>query len=613
MPDGMTTGSSLAADMLQGIGPGWRVFRDVRLLRLGRHMDAVLVSDRAVVVLRVADRGFRDGDRAAVEDAALDLADFHAGCRDAPVLPVVVVPNGAHASGIRPLPLPGVSSVIETTRLLLPGLLREVLARYPGAGIDPATWSAAAYRPVPALLEAACLMYRRHDVVALTLARAGRTDLAATIAAARSAIGAPGHRVVFVTGAPGAGKTLCGLDLAFTPGDGGAAFLTGNPTLVHVLREALARDAAHRGADRRAARHRMRGVVQALPAFRDHYLATADPPPERVVVIDEAQRCWTRDHAVAKTLKRAIPLTESEPGHLLDIMGRHPSAAIICLIGGGQEIHAGEGGLATWGEALAARPYWHVSAPPDPAMDDPRQRLGLPGALAIPALHLPIAARSIHAPSLTAWVAAVLANDAAAAIAIARAWDAPPIRITRSLPAMRQALRSRGQRQAGLVASSGARRLRAEGLGSTLDHQDEDAVAQWFLHRWPDIRSADALETAATEFSIQGLELDYVGVCWDADLVHRGAWLARKFRGTAWTALHRADDGSNRVNAYRVLLTRARHATVIWIPRGDARDPTRSPTDYDATAAFLERCGAPPLDEAASVRDDPAVPQAPLL
>ena len=158
------------------------------------------------------------------------------------------------------------------------------------------------------------------------------------------------------------------------------------------------------------------------------------------------------------------------------------------------------------------------------------------------------------------------------------------------------------------------RRLRAEGLGSTLAHQDEDAVAQWFLHRWPDIRSADALETAATEFSIQGLELDHVGVCWDLDLVQRGGtWLARQFRGTAWTTLHRADAVSNRRNAYRVLLTRARRSTVIWVPHGEGRDPTRAPADYDATAAFLERCGAPYLDEAAPLVDDPAVPQIALL
>ena len=229
MPDGMTIGTSLTASLLQDIGPDWRWVRDVGLLRLGRHLDAVLVSDRAVIVLRVTDRGFRAGDRAAVEDAALDLADFHAGCRTAPVLPVLVVPNGAHASGSRPLPFPGASPVIETTRLLLPGLLRDVLAQFPRGSLDPDRWAVAAYRPVPALLEAACMMYRRHDVVAMTLARAGRTALAATVAAARAAIAGEGHRLVFVTGAPGAGKTLCGLDLAFTPGPDGAAFPDGQP------------------------------------------------------------------------------------------------------------------------------------------------------------------------------------------------------------------------------------------------------------------------------------------------------------------------------------------------------------------------------------------------
>ena len=615
MPDGMTGGSA-AADVLRGVGPPWRVLLDIRLLRLGRRIDAVLVSQHAVVVVLVVERAFRGGDRAAVEDAALDLADFHAGCRGMPVLPLLVVPNGAHARLSLALPLPGAAPVIETTRLLLPGLLRDIQRTFPPSSPDPAGWADAPYRPVPALLEAACLLYRRHDVVALTLARAGRTALAATSAAVRNAVaGAAGrHRVVFVTGAPGAGKTLCGLGLAFTPGLGGVAFLTGNPTLVHVLREALARDATVRGMDRRAARQRMRSVIQALPAFRDHYLQQDAAPPEPIVVIDEAQRCWTAEYAQSKTRNQPVPLPDSEPGLLLDIMGRRAAGAVIvCLLGGGQEIHAGEGGLAAWGAALASRPLWDAVAPAHDATTDPRQRLAAPALAVDAALHLAIPARAVHAPDAAAWVDAVLANDPDRAAALASAWAEPAFRLTRTLPELRRALRPRGERQSGLVASSGARRLRAEGLGSVLDHQDEGAVAQWFLNRWPDVRSADALETCGTEFSVQGLELDHIGLCWDADLVHRrGMWEARQFRGTAWTALHRPEALSNRRNAYRVLLTRARRGTVIWVPLGAAEDPTRDPAAYDDTAEFLLRCGAAPLDDAPALTDDAAVAN-PLL
>ena len=220
-------------------------------------------------------------------------------------------------------------------------------------------------------------------------------------------------------------------------------------------------------------------------------------------MIDEAQRCWTRDHAVHQTRKRDVRLTDSEPGHLLDAMARRPGwAAIVCLVGGGQEIYEGEGGLAGWGEALTRRPAWRVVAAPAEA-DDPRRRLppGLTVQL-VPALHLAAPVRAVRAPVLAEWVDAVLGDDPVKAAGLAEA--GLPFALTRSLGDMRAALRQRGTRTAGLVASSTARRLRAEGLGAVLPHQDDEAVARWFLDRWPDIRSSDALEVVGTEFAGAG-------------------------------------------------------------------------------------------------------------
>ncbi len=603
----------------------WAVLLNYRLLRLGRRVDAILVTPGAVLVFRIVldVSRFRPADRVAVEDAALDLADFHCGCRRMPVIPILVVPNGDRPRGGQPLPLWGAAPIVETTRLLLPGLLRDVAQGFPAVPDvpPPELWAAAPYRPVPALVEAACLLYARHDVTALTLAQAGRGGLARTAASVAEAVGraeADGQNcVVFVTGQPGAGKTLCGLDLAFARP--GAAFLTGNPTLVHVLREALVRDAAGRGMARRAAQRRMEGVIQALPRFRDHHVREPGPPPERMLVIDEAQRCWTAAHAVGKTRNRPVPLSTSEAGHLLDIMARRRGGAVIvCLLGGGQEIHDGEGGIAEWGRALAKRPEWCAVAPSDALRaEDPRQRL-LPGpALAADdRLHLSQPVRSVHAPSAAAWVGAALSNQPQEANNIARTMGDLPFRLTRSLDAMRRALHGRGTRQSGLLASSHARRLRAEGVGSVLPHQDEDAVARWFLDRWPDIRSADALEVVATEFCVQGLELDHAGVCWDADLVRtveRMGWQARSLRGAAWTTLGRAEAVSNRLNAYRVLLTRARFSTVIWVPRGAARDMTRDPERYDAVAEYLLACGIIPLDEASALAEDKGMAEPTLL
>lgn len=593
------TGSRLAQVEL---ALGWR------LPRIGRRVDAVIATDRAVLaILFRPGAAFTAAHRRDAEDAALDLADFHEASRALPILPIVLIPNGALVRQQFPLPLAGASPVLEASRLSLPSLLRQI-ARFPDLGPAP-PWSTAAYRPVPGLIDAARCLYARHDIPSLLDATAGKGGLARTRTAIRQALAsATGHTIVFVTGAPGAGKTLCGLDLAFGAPD--AAFLTGNPTLIHVLREALVRDAAARGLDRRAAERRVAAVIQALPRFRDHFAASDRAPSDRLIVIDEAQRCWERTHAIGKTRNRAVALQDSEPGHLLDIVARRPGACIVCLIGGGQEIHDGEGGLAAWGAALASRNEWTVWAPASALTAPSRERLPtLPNLHLADDLHLANPVRPIRAPASAQWVDAVLADAPDRAAKIAAGFT-----LTRSLAAARAAVRPpgrpEGSRTAGLLASSTARRLRAEGLGAVLPHQDDAAVARWFLDRWPDIRSGDALETVATEFAVQGLELDRAIVCWDADLIRdQSRWLARRFRATAWTRAS-AQAHANRINAYRVLLTRARHGTIIWVPRGDPNDPTRDPSRYDAIADYLRRCGATPLDAAPGTAEDaPALPE----
>jgi DUF2075 family protein len=600
---------------------------DYRLLRRYHQVDAVLVTPTAVLVFGT--------DAAKTEAAAIDLADFHEGSRNTPIIPVILPETTAKRRRItaqRPLPFAGAAIPVLCSRLLLPGLLDTIEAFPPIPGFDPERWAEAPYSPVPALIDAACRLYANHDVAALLVTSSDRGDLARTREAVRAhlaaARAAAQKTIIFVTGAPGAGKTLCGLDLAFDPtfaATGPAVFLTGNPALVHVLRAALIRDAATRGLGRRAARQRVTAMVQPLHHFRDAHIRSPLPPAERILVIDEAQRCWTEAYAERKTRNRPNPLHASEPGLLLDTMARHDGfAAIVCLLGGGQEIHAGEGGLAAWGQALATRPQWHAAAPPEIlTTKDPRQRLDTATLRKTdPALRLGAPVRTWRAPRLVAWIDAVLANDAATARSLAE--PGLPIRLTRSLPAMLAALRQHRSQHGpgripsriGILASTGARRLRAEGIGGMLWHQDEDAVASWFLETWPDIRSSDALELAATEFGVQGLELDHTGVCWDTDLLrtHDGtSWQARAFRATAWTIPSAPETLSNRLNAYRVLLTRARRSVIIWIPRGDRTDDTRDPTRYDTIAFFLQSCGAALLDTTAFLPEDRTMTSPPLL
>jgi hypothetical protein len=588
----------------------WYILFEVSLPRTNRRADVVLLAGPSVIVMefKIGATSVDNDARIQAEDFALDLQDFHAGSRGIAILPVVVATEaGDGASGQLPLPLPFVAPVDGGN----PEWLRRLLVRLAGeshAPIDPAAWMAAPYRPVPPIIEAARLLYSRHRVDDILDASAGVESLARTSTAIRAALqaaqGAKRHTVLFVTGVPGAGKTLCGLNACFgaAEDDLRATFLTGNPSLVHVLREALVRDAVAQGQNRRVAEQRMQGIIQALPAFRDRYVAHGDAPPEQVVVIDEAQRSWSRAHAVRKSRDRPVRLTDSEPAHLLAAMARHPDwAAVICLVGHGQEIHDGEGGLAEWGTALAqaAAPWRIVAAPDCLEQTEPRRRLpNLPCLGTDHRLHLAVPSRQIGHPTASSWVDAVLSGDSARAAALAAASDAGmPFSLTRDQPTLRTRLRqlARGSRRAGLVCSSGARRLRAVGLGAELDHMDEKAVARWFLDRWPaDVRASDALEVVATEFSIQGLELDAVGLCWDADLIRiqgQVTWRARRFAGTDWQVMRDDEKIANQINTYRVLLTRARHHTVIYVPQGDPTDRTRDPAPLDGIAGFLRTCG----------------------
>ena len=608
------------------VAAAWRLVLEFPMKRLGRRIDAVLVTPRAILVLEFkADAStLTPADRRQVEDYALDLQDFHAGSRNRVIVPILVATASRPGPVTWPLAIGGVAGAMDASAATLPAMLRDLWARLPDSDIDVAGWSAAPYRPVPGIVDAARTLYARNSVAEIADAGAEARNLRETtqtiLAACRDARAEGHHVVIFVTGTPGAGKTLCGLNVVFgAEREAHATFLTGNPTLVHVLREALVRDAVAAGQEARAARQRMRAAIQALPHFRDHHVGTpGERPADRIAVIDEAQRSWSQAYAARASADRPVRLTDSEPGHLLDIMARHADwAAMVCLIGNGQEIHTGEGGLAEWGEALAARPHWRVLAAPQALRDpEPRQRLpALPSLRTDAALHLDIAMRSIRNPAAAAWADAVVRGEAEAARAIAGLGPLPFL-LVRDLPALHAALRAeaRGERRVGLIGSSGAKRLRAEGMGVELPHMDANAVARWFLDRWPeDVRASDALETMATEFACQGLELDVAGLCWGGDLIRLGAtWQVRDFRGTDWQVARDADRRANRLNTYRVLLTRARYRTIIWVPRGSEADRTRNPAEMDAIAAFLRDCGIPSLGPE-SERPGEVSPAGPLV
>ncbi|MBV1799364.1 DUF2075 domain-containing protein [Siccirubricoccus sp. G192] len=591
-------------------GMAWTIALEFDLLRLERRIDAVVLTDRAILCLEFKTADASPAALAEAEDYALDLRDFHAGSRLHPILPVLVTMQVPAALPPQPpLIWEGVLPPVRCNGAGLGALVAwaQCQAPPPRMPLDGAAWLAAPYRPVPSIVEAATMLYARNGVAEIATARADAANLTRTAAAVTRAVEAArrdGTRsVVFVTGIPGAGKTLCGLNAVFGPArQEGAAFLTGNAPLVTVLRAALARDAVARGeCGRPEAQRRVRAALQNVHRFLED--CATDPtrlPPERLIVFDEAQRAWDAAKARLGTRNRPSRLTMSEPAHTLEIMGRRPGwAVVVALIGNGQEINTGEAGLAEWGRVIEASAGWRaLAAPSTLAAPDPAQRLatGAPAWLALDAdLDLTVPIRSVRDSAGAAWVDALLDGRIAEALAIAQATPTLPFLLTRDLGTMRAALRhlARGQRRAGLLRSAGAKRLRAEGLGAEVQGED---IADWFLNRWPDVRASDALEVCATEYACQGLELDVAGLAWGGDfLPGAGGWQARRFAGTGWQ--RDTKEFAFVRNTYRVLLTRARYETVIYVPQGDAADRTRLPREFDAIAAHLRACGLRDLAE----------------
>jgi hypothetical protein len=347
---------ALLQSVLRDATGTWRVLFEYPLLRLGRRIDVVLLTEGAILVLefKVGATVISTLDRQQTEDYALYLFDFHAESRGHPVVPILVATLAKPAAAQWPLLWHGVTPVFAASAATLGELLQEIRARIPAAGrpLDGRAWESAPYRPVPTIVEAATMLYNRHGVADIAAARADVGNLGRTTDAIRRAIATAHselrHEVLFVTGIPGAGKTLCGLNAVFGATTG-AAFLTGNLPLVYVMREALARDAHAQGRSIRMARQETESAIQPLMGFLRDSMDRSEPPHEHVIVFDEAQRAWDADFG-----RRKFGRTASEAALFLDIMRRHRDwAVIVALVGNGQEINTGEAGLAAWGEALA--------------------------------------------------------------------------------------------------------------------------------------------------------------------------------------------------------------------------------------------------------------------
>lgn len=601
----------------------WNLLLEYPIPMIGKRIDAVLLAYNAIFVIETKTGESPSSAVRQVDDYALSLACFHDESRGRRIVPIVVTDARVQASNARTT----FDDLIENCRIattrdfgaLLDGLCTE----YVNIGevpIQPSQWDSGRFKPIPPIVDAAVGLYSGMNVFEIGHACAAREELEKTTAALVQAVQearVSSQKVIcFTTGVPGAGKTLVGLNTVHRSeikNDG--LFLSGNGPLVRVIQEALVRDVIEREPDksRREAEFEVQAFVHNVHRFiQESYAENDQEPKQQVVVFDEAQRAWD-----AEQNRRKGRANVSEPEMMLQIMDRHSDwAVIIALIGGGQEIHRGEAGLAEWGRALARFPKWRVCASPLVLQPDSPEAFRLfensethENEIAeLATLHLSVSTRSIRAQKISDWVDSILCGKKEIAASIARAIQAKPT-ITRSLDAAKLWLSAnrRGRTRAGLVASARALRLRADGLELQLDQRFE--WEHWFLdisdcsspscdHKYcNDVRSSSKLEIAATQFEVQGLELDWVGLCWGEDLTWGGTeWISRRFNEKIWKVVPSGDPRHKYlVNAYRVLMTRARQRMIIYVPQPVKTDGSRLHDELDATAAFLIDCGATEL------------------
>lgn len=585
--------------------------------RIGARIDNILVYKGIVYIIefKVGERTYPKHAIQQVLDYALDLKYFHLTSQKRKVVPILVC---THAEDVYPdfkFDEDGTYRVIcSNTRMLQP-IFEYLSTRLCDEPITINEWAQSPYMPTPTIIEAAQALYRGHDVKEISRSDSESYNLSLTSDIINKIIDySKAHTrkaICFITGVPGAGKTLAGLNIANTrhnfSEDEHAVFLSGNGPLVDVLREALARDEYRRsnGEIRKGfSRKKANAFIQNIHHFRDDALSTNAAPVERVAVFDESQRAWTKEQTANFMIKRGqIHWEMSEPEFLISIMDRHKDwAVIVCLVGGGQEINTGEAGLPAWFDALKDHfQHWDVYA--SNRITDQEYTRGLSiselfGTLKVSIfknLHLAVSLRSFRSEHVSEFVKALLDVDKQYAVSLIQTLEGNyPILITRNLSTAKKWVQSkaRASERYGIIASSGAKRLKTAGIWV----QNEVEAKEWFLNSADDVRSSNFLENTATEFDIQGLEIDWAIVAWDANYRFLdGHFQCFNFIGTRWTSVRLPDDQLYLKNAYRVLLTRARQGFIIFIPFGDEVDETRKPEYYDGTYTYLKSLGIPEI------------------
>ena len=612
-------------DLLKEILPNFKegyILFEFKIPRIGKRVDNILIIKNTIFAIefKVGSENYFNQDKVQAIDYALDLKNFHAGSHDANIVPILVSTEAKDTSNSINFSEDGIlNSCLLANKFNLQNLIDDVLSQTNiQKEIIFSDWINSSYLPTPTIIEASKVLYKGHGVSDISRNEAGSDNLGQTSILLNEIIDNSKRNneksIILLTGIPGAGKTLAGLNLACERRmkdknkEEHAVFLSGNVPLVNVLSEALVRDACqnNKNKNKPEAKREVESFIQKNHQFIDECLINNAPPPERIVIFDEAQRAYDLKKTI-NTLKNKRnkidinleDLNSSQPEILLKSLDLHQGwSVLVCLVGGGQEINKGEGGMEEWLKAIRDHfPTWKVwiSNKLDSKYYLPSFNLDqLQGRLfRKDHLHLSTSIRSFRSEKVTEFISSLLeGNLLEAKNLLIELKSSYPIKITRSLDKAKNWLRkqARGSERYGLLSSSGAYRLKT--LGIFVESITDKKVANWFLEEKNDVRSSFALEDAATEFKVQGLELDWVGLIWDGDFIKTSTdWSYKSFRGTAWENIGDQEKIRNKLNTYRVLLTRARQGMIIVVPEGDPIDKTRDSEKYDPTWNYLKDIG----------------------
>lgn len=596
------------------------LFFEFSIPRMGKRVDCLLIIENVVFVIefKVGETDYLSYNVDQVWDYALDLKNFHQPSHNAVIVPILVATD-ADDSFINIVTTSHDDNLILPIKTNKHGI-KEVISKslvwfYDKIKLDQTGYAKGSYSPTPTIIEAAVNLFNNHSVEAITRNDADAINLTLTTKSISEIIDYAKQEnkkvICFVTGVPRAGKTLVGLKIAAThlnKEEGNTSvFLSGNAPLVAILQEALTRDKVKREKElgnkvtKGKAREAVKAFIQIIHHYRDAYLVDPKAPYDHVAIFDEAQRVWNKEQTVKfmRTKKNQPDFDESEPEYLISCLDRHEDwAVMVCLVGGGQEINVGEAGISEWLNAILDKfPKWEVAISPNltdkeySAVEAIEKIKNNRITKFNEDLHLAVSMRSYRAESVSLFIKQLLDLDKSQAqITYGLINKNYPIVLTRDLSKAKKWLKekSRGTERYGIVVSSQAQRLKP----LAIDVKSPMNPVNWFLDGKDDIRSSYYLEDVATEFQVQGLELDWACVTWDGDLRYSdNGWKSYSFVGSKWQNIHKEDRKRYLINAYRVLLTRSRQGMIIVIPEGDLEDGTRNPEYYDSTFNYLKELG----------------------